>query len=87
VAISVDGPDANNALAKRLSVKFPLLSDAEGVAAQAYGVWDSETEIALAATFVVAKGGKIVYRMIGKDKTDRPSVDQVLGALPKDEKD
>ncbi len=65
-------------------MKFPLLTDAEGVVAQAYGVWDADTEIALAATFVVASGGKIVYRMIGADKTDRPSVDQVLGELPKD---
>ncbi len=81
VAVSVDPPDANAKLAKRLNLsKFQLYADVGGNAAQAWKVWDAKTEIALAATFIVAKGGKVRYRYVGANKSDRPSVDDLLKA-------
>lgn len=83
VPISVDSPEQNRALAKRLTLsKLALYSDTKpkGSAAQAWQVWDADTEIALAATFIVAKDGKVIYRYVGANKADRPSVDQLLRA-------
>ncbi len=79
-AISVDGAEKNRALAERLDIEVSLLADSGGAAAQAFEVWDADTEIALAATFLIAKGGKLLYQKIGADKTDRPSIDEVLSA-------
>jgi len=81
VAISVDDPATNLKLAARLDVHFPLLSDTSGAAADAFGVWDPDTEISLAATIVVARGGTIIYRMIGANKADRPEIDDVLRVI------
>ena len=81
VAISVDPPQKNLALANRLSLSFALLSDEGGMAAQGFDVWDAETEIALAATIVVGKGGKVSLRLIGADKGDRPDVAEILDEL------
>ena len=57
------------------------MSDQGGMAAQGFDVWDTETEIALAATVVVAKGGKVALRLIGADKSDRPEVAEILNEL------
>ncbi len=65
-----------------MGTRFSLLSDPGGAAAQAYGVWDADTKIALAATFLIEKSGRLLYRRIGADKTDRPSIDEVLRAAP-----
>lgn len=59
---------------------MPLYSDDDGAAATAYGVYDADTEIAIASTFVVAKGGQIAFRYIGNNKTDRASIDNILAA-------
>lgn len=81
VAISVDPPAKSVALRKRLGLTFPLYSDQHGAAARAWNVFDPDTEIALAATFVVAPGGQIIYRYLGTSKSDRPSVDQILQGI------
>jgi hypothetical protein len=44
-------------------------------------VYDADTEISIASTFVVAKGGRLVYRYIGSNKADRPPIDDVLAAI------
>ena len=49
---------------------------------RAWGVADSRGPYARPSTFVV-KGGDIVWRYLGRDKKDRPSVDEILQALEK----
>ena len=80
-AVSADSPAESRALAERLGIGLPLYSDAEGAAARAYGVWDADDEIALPATFVIARGGRLVYRYVGTSKSDRPPVSEILTAL------
>jgi peroxiredoxin len=65
-----------------LATHFPLLSDTSGAAAKAFATWDEKPEIARVATFLIAKGGQLLYRKVGADKKDRPSVDEVLRATP-----
>ncbi len=79
----MDEAATNRALATRLGTDFPLLADTQGKAALAFGAWDAQTKIALAATIVVAKGGELLYRKIGVNKNDRPLVDDVLNAVDK----
>jgi len=47
-----------------------------------WDVADTRGPYARPATFVV-KGGDIVWRYVGKDKRDRPPVDEILQALEK----
>ena len=53
VAISADPPERLAEWAARLGEPFPLLSDASGEAARAYGVWDAEQRRARRAAFVL----------------------------------
>jgi peroxiredoxin len=84
VAISVDDPGQSQKLRERLSIELPLYSDEDGKAASAWKVWDPETELALAASFVVAPGGRVIYRYIGNDKADRPPVQAFFDAIAGD---
>lgn len=83
VAVSVDDADDSNALRERLGLSFPLYQDPTFELGRAWKVFDDETEIHLAATFVIARGGKVVFEYVGKDKTDRPKVQLLLDSLPK----
>ncbi len=80
--ISADPAAKSLALEKRLGITaFDLYSDHDGAASRAWDIYDEDTEIALAATFVVDRGGKVLYRYVGADKADRPSIDAILSAV------
>lgn len=80
VAVSVDDADDSAALRDKLGLDFELYRD-PGDLGRAYGVFDDDTEIHLAATFVIARGGKVVFKYVGADKTDRPTVQALLDSL------
>ncbi|MBT8493589.1 MAG: peroxiredoxin family protein [Deltaproteobacteria bacterium] len=81
VAVSIDEPEQSQKLRQRLSIELVLYSDTQGKAASAWKVWDAETELALAASFVVAPGGQVIYRYVGTNKADRPPVTAFLDAI------
>lgn len=81
VAISVDTPEDSRKLRAKLKLSFPLLSDPDLKTIDAYGVRMTDSEIAVPATFVVAKDGTIAYRYIGETQADRPTNEDLLKAL------
>lgn len=82
MAISVDPKETSAALAKKLGVTFPLLSDEARTAIRAYGVEDAENGIAWPAIFVVGEDGKIAWRQISQTYKLRALPRQILDALP-----
>ena len=80
--MSVDSPEQSQKLRARLGMELPLYTDTEGNAAKAWQVFDAESEFALAASFVVAPGGAVIYRYIGTSKADRPAAAELLAAVP-----
>lgn len=83
VAIVVDDGPTNAKLAKRLGVGFPILSDADLSATKAYGIEDAGKDIALPATFVIDRSGKLRWLYVGDNPRDRPIVSSILDALDK----
>lgn len=77
VAISVDEPADSAALAERLGVTFPLLSDPEARVIAAYGVQMEGQVLAVPATFVVRPDRTIAWQYVGDTVPDRPPVDVV----------
>ena len=63
MAISVDAPAAHRRWADDQGFDFPLLADfwPHGEVARTYGVFDEELGIAVRGTFIVDKGGKVIY--------------------------
>lgn len=76
--VSVDTTDKNRMLKEKLSLSFDLYNDTGGALATEWGVFDSENGFNLAATFVVAKGGQLVYRYLGTSRKDRPTAEALL---------
>lgn len=76
-AISVDDPADSAALAERLGVQFPLLSDPQVRVIAAYGVQMEGQALAVPATFVIRPDRTIAWQYVGDTVPDRPPADVV----------
>lgn len=76
-AISVDDPADSQALADKLGLPFPLLSDPEARVIAAYGVLRKGQPLAVPATFVVRPDRTIAWQYVGDAVPDRPPLDVV----------
>lgn len=85
LAITVDDVATNAALTAKLGLSFPILADPELATIRAWGVEHQGEGIALPATLVVDRQGRIAWAYVGDAPGDRPLVEQVeavLDALP-----
>lgn len=86
-AISVDTPGQSLELARAQGITFPLLSDPEGQALEAFGVRHTEgnpidhKDIARPATFVADREGRIVWRDMTSNWRIRPRPETLLAEL------
>ena len=69
LGVSTDTPETQKKFAESLNVHFPLLADADGSVAKAYGVWTA-TGVANRVTFVIDGKGMIKAVFEGKDALD-----------------
>lgn len=85
VAVSVDSPGRNAALAARWQVPFPILSDPGGVEVmQPLDLWSPEERggIGWPAIVLFAPDGREIRRFRARDFADRPArYDDVLAAV------
>src|SRR5258708_39561975 len=64
LGVSGDSVETHLKWAEELGgINYPLLSDVEGVVAQAYGVFDKGEMVPLRATFVIGQDRKIVHAL------------------------
>lgn len=78
VPVSVDATDESRALKDKLKLSFDLYRDPDGHLATSWGVFDKKSGFNLAATFVVARDGEVVYRYLGTSRKDRPTAKDLL---------
>jgi peroxiredoxin len=81
IAVSADPPAGGQKVAAELNLTFPILSDVYKNFIRQYGVLHPTEGIARPSMFVVNKEGKIVWRYVGADATDRPPIATVLQQL------
>lgn len=81
LGVSVDSHYANQAFARSLGISFPLLSDFDRAASQAWGVLIPEKLHSGRAVFVVDKQGRLAYRDVAPTTAEIPSNAAVLAAL------
>jgi peroxiredoxin 2/4 len=65
-------------------IGYPLLSDADGKVARAYGIYDEKEKVPIRATFVIGKDRVIVHAVacplnVGRSVTDTLRVVQAIG--------
>lgn len=86
LAISVDSPFVTSRFREELELPFPVLSDFNRTAAEAYGVLEDDMMglrgVAQRAAFVVDRDGKVVYRWVADDAGQEPDYEAVNRAVP-----
>jgi hypothetical protein len=81
-AVVVDSPSQNAAMAEKLELPFPVLSDPDGSKAiKPFDTWNGSGNMAKPAIIVVGPDGTEWYRYVGEDFADRPGDDDVLAAI------
>ncbi|MBS2021732.1 MAG: peroxiredoxin [Deltaproteobacteria bacterium] len=74
LGVSVDDLETQKKFAESLGLQFPLMSDPEGTAAKAYGVYGMMgLKLAARTTFVIDGTGHVVQIIEGKDAIDPAS--------------
>jgi peroxiredoxin Q/BCP len=82
VGISVNSLSAHAAFLKRIGgLPFPLLSDQDGAAARAFGVWDGETRRAMRAVFVIDAEGAILHARVPYNPANLGQYEAVFRSL------
>ncbi len=69
LGVSTDTLETQKKFAESLKTPFPLLADADGTVAKAYGVWN-DAGYASRVTFVIDADGKVRAVFEGKDAID-----------------
>jgi peroxiredoxin Q/BCP len=57
---SVDTLESQQAFAKKVAIRFPLIADPEGEIARAYGVYREDWRVAGRATAVIGEDGTVL---------------------------
>jgi peroxiredoxin len=83
VALAVASPSAVRSAQQAATAAYPMLSDAQHQAAEAFGVYNLlKDNLAAPSVFIIDTDGQIVWRHIGRNAQDRPGVQQILNNLP-----
>jgi peroxiredoxin len=84
VGISTDSPFAHRAYAERLGLNFPLLSDYNYEAAEAFDVLRDELfgfrPLNTRAAFLVGRGGEVLHAWVADEPSNLPDDDELLAA-------
>ena len=85
IGISVDSPFVNQKFAEDCSASFPIVSDFNKSASEAYGVLYDEFAglhgVSKRAAFVVDRDGTISYAWVTEDPAVMPDFDAIMQAL------
>lgn len=83
IAISADAKAEQAALASKLGLTFPLISDKDLKLAAAFGVRERGQEDALPAVFIVDQNGIVRWVRVGDNIVERVSIGELLLELSK----
>lgn len=81
LGVSVDSHYANTEFARRLGLDFPLLSDWDHAASEAYGVYLPQRRYSNRALFLVDRDGRVAHADVMPDPDDIPDNDPLIQAL------
>ena len=83
VALAISSVSNIDLVRQTTQAAYPMLSDAEHQAAEAYGVFNLLKDgFAAPSVFIIDTDGAVVWRHIGGHANDRPGVQTILNNLP-----
>jgi peroxiredoxin len=81
LTVSADPREKTDAFSHWVHAPFSMLSDPGLRIINAWGVREEGKKIAAPCMFLVGPGGVVLWRYLGKNMTDRPGIDRILGIL------
>ena len=81
IAVSADTPADGQKVATELKLTYPILSDIYKNFIRQYGVLHPTENLARPSMFVVNKEGKVTWKYVGAEASDRPPIATVLQQL------
>jgi peroxiredoxin len=82
VALAVAPLSSVDGARQTVHAAYPMLSDVDHRAAEAYGVYNLLGDrLAAPSVFIIDTDGHITWRRVGRNATDRPNVQQILDKL------
>jgi peroxiredoxin len=82
VALAVAPLASVNAARQTVNAAYPMLADPNHQVAEAYGVYDLLGDrVAAPSVFIIDANGTVVWRHVGRNATDRPNAQEVLGRV------
>lgn len=83
VAISIDKPEKSRELGDKLKIPFPILSDVDHKAIDAYDLYNPEGRISKPATLVLDSKGIVRWAFFEEDYKIRPLNEVIFEELKK----
>ena len=81
-AVSMDGVSDAAEMARLAGTEYPILADPQGEAVRGYGVYNLlGDKVATPAAFIISAQGNILWRYVGQNIADRPTVEDILAVL------
>ena len=82
LAVTTDDLSQAELASERLGLQFPVLHDPGGRVSKEYRVFDLLNDgVAAPSIFLLDKDGAIRWQYIGKSKSDRPAISQIIAQL------
>jgi len=81
LAVSVDPAEAQARFADQLAAPFPILTDPDGAAARAFGVFDHTNRRSNRAVFVIDQGGTVTLAHAWYTPQNSSQFEEVFAAL------
>jgi peroxiredoxin len=82
VAVSADTDEESAALAEKLALRFPLVSDPDLEVTSAFGLRQAGKDVALPAAYVLDAERRVLWRSVGTSIVERPTLEDLLRSLP-----
>jgi len=81
LAVSTDPPEEQRRFAQSLGAPFPVLTDPDGAAAKAFGVYDESSRRAHRAVFVIGEDGVVRLAIPWYNPQNSTQFEEVFAAL------
>ena len=83
IALAVSPIESVNGVREMLQATYPMLSDVDHEAAEAFGVFNLLGDgVAAPSVFIIESDGRIVWSYVGRSSADRPEIWLILDNLP-----
>ncbi len=81
LALSLDDAIVQQRVSEKVNKKFPILLDPDAKTVNLFGTFNPEDKLSRPSSFLIGPDQKILYRYVGQNLHDRPTLATILEVL------